>query len=479
MDTRNSNLEQWVWIVGASIFCLLLSPVQHILDEETYLWIATNMSWSRPYDWSMPFPPFHDTGFVFAHPPLFLWWVKLCGDHWWTGLPWLVLWWWSVVQVFQRTQSNWRTGVVVMFGATSMLLPMTRTAMPDLMMSALAIAGLLTFHSTTSLPRTFLGGVLVGLAAWTKYPALIALCAPFFTKASLRQIATFWFGTILVVGIGEVWLWSNHQQWHLFEVIEQSRLVGRSPLSSRAMGLPMRLSLSLLPFVLIRLFRYPVQSLIYVAIGIAIFQGIEGLWFGLGVGLILQILKPTSHVLWRWTIVLVFLGIVVGHNYVAPRYWLLTVPMWWVIMHSEWTQLSMRAIQSIMTVSLLASGSVLYIERLHAQELEAMVMQALEDETLTTFSGEWGMRELAQAKGLTQYQGEGTRLLVSHNSAGWIPSTEDGWLLEKQWKGASTRCRLVSQSESVGYYADSLGVLPIACAWTSKPIEVVEIWKKP
>ena len=108
-----------------------------------------------------------------------------------------------------------------------------------------------------------------------------------------------------------------------------------------------------------------------------------------------------------------------------------------------------------------------------------MVMQALEDETLTTFSGEWGMRELAQAKGLTQYQGEGTRLLVSHNSAGWIPSTEDGWLLEKQWKGASTRCRLVSQSESVGYYADSLGVLPIACAWTSKPIEVVEIWKKP
>ena len=55
--------------------CALLTHGLPALDEESYLWIANEMSWARPYDWQLPWPPYDDA-FIYAHPPLFLWWVK-------------------------------------------------------------------------------------------------------------------------------------------------------------------------------------------------------------------------------------------------------------------------------------------------------------------------------------------------------------------------------------------------------------------
>ena len=72
--------EPWIWILGSAVFCLLVSPEPLLLDEETHRYIAKHTSFQRPYDWAMPFPPFQETGFIFAHPPLFHWWLKLVGD---------------------------------------------------------------------------------------------------------------------------------------------------------------------------------------------------------------------------------------------------------------------------------------------------------------------------------------------------------------------------------------------------------------
>lgn len=479
MTPSSTKLEMWVWLVGVSILCLLLSPTPHVLDEETYLWIASQMAWLRPYDWGMPFSPFHETGFVFAHPPLFLWWIKLCGDGWWTGLPWLILWWWAVVRLYKHTQVPWRTGLCVSICCTAVLLPVTRTAMPDLMTGALALSGLVIFSTHKSLLSTVCAGMLIGLAAWTKYPALVVLLAPIMTTSSLKRVGVFWLGAILIVMLGEFWLWTIYEQWHLFEVIEQSRLIGRSPFESRLIGIPMRLGLSLFPIAMIRVFRAPLHTCVYCGIGAWVSGDLNGIWLGLGFSIIVQLFRPTPHKLWRWTVVLVLLGILVGHNYVSPRYWLLTGPLWWVLFKDEWTRLGLLQILTIFVASIVMSGLVYWTEKTHAYSLETLSERALEDTTLETFSGEWGMREVAQSKGLSQFQGSEKRLLVSHNSAGWLPSSDDGWTMEQRFDGPMVYCRLVSQSESVGYYADSLGKAPIICSSTPKPIEVVEIWKRP
>ena len=474
-----SAWEHWIWIVGLSLCSVLFSPLEHLLDEETYLWIAQQMSWGRPYDWAMPFPPFQGTGFVFAHPPLFLWWVKFFGDSVWTGLPWLILWWWSVQRLFVHTKTPWRSGMLVMVGCTALVLPMTRTVMPDLMMGALGLSGLVLFAQSSSIHMTILSGALIGLAGWTKYPALLLLLAPLMVEPSFRRLGVLWGSAFSILLLGEGWLWSAYDRWHLWEVIQHAQLIGRSPLDSRLLGLPVRLSASLLPFALLVLCRFPRMVLGGgLAFGLLFGSNVGG-WLTLGLALLLRLGRMTEQPLWKWSIICLLLGVLVGHNYIAPRYWLLTVPMWWVVLQKDWITLNMSQILTIWGLSWGWSLLVWHIEGSHAHQLARLVRLALEDDTLTTFSGEWGMREIAQNNGLRPYQGEAKRLVVSHNSAGWIPSVEDGWTLEQRWEGASTYCRLVSQSESVGYYADSLGQLPIVCSFEPQPIEVVEIWKKP
>ena len=51
--------------VFAGILLTLLGMVSisshPILDEGSYLWIAKRFSFVKPYDWPLPFPPFHLT----------------------------------------------------------------------------------------------------------------------------------------------------------------------------------------------------------------------------------------------------------------------------------------------------------------------------------------------------------------------------------------------------------------------------------
>ena len=88
-----------------SLFCTLLcfslfSNSLPVLDEEGYLLIAENLIWERPYDWHLPWPPFNEeNAYIYAHPPLFLWMVKLGTAifpslemlQWGLALPWQIL----------------------------------------------------------------------------------------------------------------------------------------------------------------------------------------------------------------------------------------------------------------------------------------------------------------------------------------------------------------------------------------------------
>ena len=65
--------------LAAAVVAALLSCPVPVLDEESYLDIATQLRWDRPYDWWRPWPPWganrEADALVYAHPPGFLMWV--------------------------------------------------------------------------------------------------------------------------------------------------------------------------------------------------------------------------------------------------------------------------------------------------------------------------------------------------------------------------------------------------------------------
>ena len=167
--------EPWIWILGSAVFCLLLSPEPLLLDEETHRYIAENTSILRPYDWAMPFPPFHETGFVFAHPPLFHWWLKLVGNSLFTALPWLVLWWCGVwnLATHYKVSPQWTIGLLL--GSAGVVMPLTRSLMPDLMVSSLGLYALSVYLSTDLEDRwSIVGGGLFW--AWRCGPSILRYC---------------------------------------------------------------------------------------------------------------------------------------------------------------------------------------------------------------------------------------------------------------------------------------------------------------
>ena len=77
------------------------------------------------------------------------------------------------------------------------------------------------------------------------------------------------------------------------------------------------------------------------------------------------------------------------------------------------------------------------------------------------------------------FDGTQSLVLTAVHSAGWTPHAEEGWTQVMTWNGAESFVRLSSSEDSVGWYADTLGVNPIRIALESTPIERVELWKKP
>ena len=176
MNRAAQNLGFGYWAVRFSV-CYFTGTMA---DEETHWYIAKNTSILKPYDWAMPFPPFHETGFVFAHPPLFHWWLKLVGDSLFAALPWLLLWWRGVWNLAShcKVSPQWTMGLLL--GSAGVVMPLTRSLMPDLMVSSLGLYALSVYLSTDLEERWSIvgGGMVLGLAMWTKYPALLLLFVP-------------------------------------------------------------------------------------------------------------------------------------------------------------------------------------------------------------------------------------------------------------------------------------------------------------
>lgn len=252
------------------------------LDEESYLWIGAEIARSGgwPYGWSRDWPPWDGDAFVYAHPPLFLWWVALwqgAGHAIWgeggaplpllrlcVGLPWALLLGAAAGGLIGRTTRHPWNAAALWITAPVVLLSLQYALMIDLPVVALGAAAVACWREgfAAERPRWFAAaGLCLGLACLTKYPAaaLLPVLAIHgwrraqFQSAPVARAAQA--GLVLAAAIwaaGEIGLWSFEGRWHLAEVWARRGEIPAGPLLPRAFGALIRMGLLALPLVFVR-----------------------------------------------------------------------------------------------------------------------------------------------------------------------------------------------------------------------------------
>lgn len=484
------------------------SSVPPVLDEETYLWISERALWNRPYDWQMPWPPYHDNGFIFAHPPGFIWWMQAV-PQWLLALPWQMLLLFCVVRLALAHSKHPMYIMATWISLPLVLLPMSRECMPDLMMTALGTYSMmLCFERSeedTSWFRFACAGMVLGLASWVKYPALFLLILPFMHMRDIRKTIVFVLGCLVPFCIAEFWLYTVYGEFHLWMVIKESAQIARTSIISRTMGIVQRFWWSQgVVLVLLGVFGKAqwrlVSTLLLVVFVLAVFVNIDIIRFvylavaGISLGYFLDIpvlfsKNPTRvWTVWHSWIVVELVLIVTTHNYVSPRYWMSVALPVCLLLYQKIQNVEKKHIMGAIHVcGALVSWLMLCTESMHAWENQRLVEKVTEiySQEKLLFSGEWACRYAMQQRDISAFQGyvdTGTIVVSSINSAGWTPDTEEihngTYTLLDRYEGRKWFLFLVHRDDSIGYYADSLGFWPMQLEFSPKAIEVVELWKK-
>ena len=360
-------------LLAALVVALCSSPLP-VLDEESYLAILAQYDPAQPYDWWRPWPPWNGENegdaFVYAHPPLFLNWIWM-----WTkgmaiapkmvwglkvalALPWAALLGWSVGFLATRyTRRPWMAAIG-WIAAPITILGLQRGLMPDLMLTSLSTLSVVAWMEATRrqerAPSTtwwVVGGLSLGCAVMTKYPAILLAPALVLHARAMRQLRNsfpFWLAFLAVILAVEAWLWALYGRPHLWEVLTRSGEIPRGPLGGRAMGTVVRLSMGMSAIFLL---PHATKKGIVVLGGLTVALTAGGVGFempiyeviplmvlaGLGVAILAMLAMEAmldngdDHridlLLGSWGL-FIALGIVLGHNFAAPRYLLpLMVPV--------------------------------------------------------------------------------------------------------------------------------------------------------
>ena len=470
-----------------------------MLDEESYLAIAAQLDWARPYDWWRPWPPWggqrEADAFVYAHPPLHLWWTAALD-----GLPvpqlkrlssvlWGLLLGASGAVVASRTCRRPGLATWAWLAAPVALLSLQRGLMPDLPVTAwstAAVAGWLLGGRAAPL-----GGLCLGLAIWTKYPALLLVPVLALDGLARRQKRPgFWLAAAAIPLAGELWLWVSYGRLHLWEVLSRADEIPRGPLPGRALGVLVRAALlAPLPVLLLgpRALPLAVGAVLLAGGAWALAGGPAGLlaWAAVG-GLSVAAAVAAVREGWRrkdpslllglWVLA-VLAGVALGHNFAGARYLLpAALPA---------ALLVARQVESRRAGRLaLAAGGALWLagalaltwgeHRLAGAQVELADAVAERWPEGGQFQGEWAFRWRMEQAGWTLYTGTPDgRVVVSARNAG-PGAPPAGGRVERMTAGGPGV--VVSDAEAqVGLYAETLGVWPVG--WGTGPVEEVTAWR--
>ena len=499
-------------VLSIAVFCAAGVP---ILDEESYLAITMHFDMARPYHWWRPWPPWfggsEPDAFVYAHPPLFLNWVAFV-QHFADGIrpvrllasiPPAVLLGWSAGQLMSRYSQRPRLVLALWLSSPIVFLSLQRGLMPDLMVSALMTASALGWLRKNEYPMAILGGVALGLAAFTKYPALVLvpvfILHGWFHRKS-DHTKWFWISAAMVWFAGQAWLMSVYGRFHLMEVLTRASEISRGTGEGRALALLVRLSLG------VTVLGYFAKGTRWVWLGAFLAASSAVLWgwpddvilsarlwvgaFALAGALSLAVLvwvlvkewrQPSNAFLFASWSVAVLATVWAVHNFSAPRYMLAAMlPLSILVVNEFGLRPPVRrwlwvgaGLQGLVSLVLTATEHRFFEAGADLARAAAVQFEP------THFTGEWSFRHEMDSAGVEFFTGNAQSGSVIaapiHSSPGALPSglVEVGRIQAEEDFGP----RVLNESLQIGLYAETLGALPMG--WSDQPIEEVVIWRVP
>lgn len=366
--------------------------------------------------------------------------------------------------------------------------------MPDLMATSLLTAALCAWLFAWDAPSPRVGllvlaGLALALAGFTRYTALIlapALLWDAWRRAALRPSLPFWLAFLLPWAAGELWLAGLYGRWHLLEVLTRAGEIPRGDMGERSLGVLARLGLVLGPAALLGL---GLRSLLGAALlaGASLALGWPAdlstahrlLLLGLATLGGLALVGARAREDRRLLVVvglLVVAGVALGHNYAASRYLLpAVIPLALVLAARR----SALAIGGAATAQLALSLALASAETSYVRAADSGALEMTEAGPVGSFTGEWTFRWRMERAGWTFRASPPTegRVAIPRNAGpGYGPDPE--WIFDGAMELRATEgLRLLDLPSGVGFYAETLGPLPLG--WSAAPLEEVTLWQVP
>lgn len=491
-------VERWLpAALLALAFVGLAKPLA--IDEESYLWLGKQVRWSDPYDWSRNWQG--QAGWLYAHPPLYLWWMKL-----WSflehpalirlvgGLPWVALYGWSAARWMQRTTHHPHLAAVALLGSATVWLGVQNSLMIDLPYVALGTLALAAYREALDEDRKswfILSGIALGLAIETKYPAAILL--PVLMASPVRPPPlAFWVPLLSIIAGIEGYLAMLHGELHPWAVWSSRDLIAHGSLSDRVLGILARLSL--LPLGVSLLLTRPIHAAGGLGLGVAaLVWARPAALTGASVSFLLVCAAVGGMVLSRGfagavasvarrrkgdrgdsrmlggVVLAVVLGVALFHNYASARYlWLAAVPV--AILVARSAEEVGQGKRLLWVTSGLSAAFALCLAladwRFSAAQAEVARMVVESGGASKQFMGEWGFRAEMEKAGWERIESAAAApesvVVVEDQSGGHVPSR---WEATERWISTDRfPLRVVDVRHDAGLYSETLGPLPFVLA---------------
>lgn len=486
---------------------------------------------TAPYDWVRAWQPWHATppSFDYAHPPLH--WLLgglarrvLAGADGAPPLPLLravvtlppaLLLAWAVGRLAARLPVGGMGAVSLWIASPVTILALASGFMPDLLAVALGTAGVVAWQEGVGAGRRSgawfaLAGLLLAGAALTKYPALLLVGVVLLhgLRRGLRgRDWPAWLVFAVAWGGAEAWLALRYGRFHLLEALGTAGDIARGPLSWRALGTASRLGIAVAPVVFLLPFsgRTLVPSALG-AVGLLVWAGPEELTLSqtalllaaTTAGLASVLLAARSLVgphagttaagldrplLGLWVLA-VILGVALGHNYASGRYLLPAVAPLACLLAAGLPGLGIRrVVTAALTGGWMAlAGGALAADTLYAEAAEALADDVASRYPPGWFSGEWTFRWRLESAGWRAWPAPnasspgpapGDLVVTLENGVAGVLPWEKLEVVEALESPARFPLRLVDVRGNVGYYAETLGPLPVG--WSRGPMETARI----
>lgn len=523
------------WLVPAA----LLSVVPFwgkvpVIDEESYLWLGANVSWLRPYDWHRIWQPYVppeaasvSDSFIYAHPPLFLWFmaaVHAVAPAVWlarvvVSVPFVALLAWGVARWAGLTTRHPSLAAGLWLSSACVQLAMQDSLMIDLPAVALVTAGLALYREGMEEgERLWLAGLVLGLAVATKYsmgmvvvPVVLHLGFALFRKRLGWQHALAVLVPLVAVpALGEGAMAAVYGRLHIWEVFAHRGDIVSGPAGARLLGILARMALLPLPLVL--LFVRPGLAAAGAGLGLLTMvairpAGLSGTDLALllacvmigGMGLVRAAVAVAAgprrrrkgdrdDALLLGAVVLgVGAGVLWGHNYASARYLLpAAAPLAILVVRSAEetaggkTGVRVSILLSIALALLLAVAD--YRFGRSGVEIATVVAERVEKRAPPErrFAGEWSFRYTLEQRGWTRYIPNevlppGSLVAVAeHESPGDFPRRT--WEpIDRVESVDHFGFRVMLPGRGISLYSETLGVLPFGFA--GGPLETSTIYR--